>query len=684
MRMGFYRRLAWTGIRQNKKLYLPYLLACIGVVMVCYIVSFLGQSPVLKNMPGGGSAQSFLSMGFGVMCVFSLIFLFYTNSFLIRRRKKEFGLYNILGMGKRHLALVLLWETVMMLAITLVGGLFFGVLFSKAAELALARILGGGVTYTMTVGLSSVIQTVFLFLVIFFLIYLNTLRQVHLTSPIALLRSENAGEKPPRANWIIALLGLVVLGGAYYWAITVEDPITAMVGFFVAVAMVVVGTYLLFVAGSVTLCRLLQRNKRYYYKTNHFVSVSSMVYRMKRNGAGLASICILCTMVLVMISSTSCLYIGVEDSMRSRYPRHINLDGMVDTVDTLSEDRLNQVRELAEETVERYGATMSNVVDYRVAGFVGIQKENQIILENTFQNSYNVEDMANTWQVFVAPLEDYNKLMGKHEELVNGETLVFTTKEDSYTYDTVKLGDAVTLSVAGQVDSFADNGVDTMQIVPSIYLFVPDFANVMEQLGEVSKDSEVFSISPHWFYGFDLNCDDETQKSIAQDLQKELRDMEIAEGDEEFFHVLLESAAQERADTYGLYGGLFFLGILLGVVFILAAVLIIYYKQICEGYEDQSRFDIMQKVGMTKDEIRRSINSQVLTVFFLPLLMAGVHLAFAFPLIRKLLLLFGLTNVWLFATVTVVCFVAFALFYVIIYRLTSRSYFRIVSGMREQ
>lgn len=684
MRMGFYRRLAWTGIRQNKKLYLPYILACIGVVMVCYIVSFLGQSPVLKNMPGGGSAQSFLSMGFGVMCVFSLIFLFYTNSFLIRRRKKEFGLYNILGMGKRHLALVLLWETVMMLAITLVGGLFFGVLFSKAAELALARILGGGVTYTMTVGLSSVIQTVFLFLVIFFLIYLNTLRQVHLTSPIALLRSENAGEKPPRANWIIALLGLVVLGGAYYWAITVEDPITAMVGFFVAVAMVVVGTYLLFVAGSVTLCRLLQRNKRYYYKTNHFVYVSSMVYRMKRNGAGLASICILCTMVLVMISSTSCLYIGVEDSMRSRYPRHINLDGMVDTVDTLSEDRLNQVRELAEETVERYGATMSNVVDYRVAGFVGIQKENQIILENTFQNSYNVEDMANTWQVFVAPLEDYNKLMGKHEELVNGETLVFTTKEDSYTYDTVKLGDAVTLSVAGQVDSFADNGVDTMQIVPSIYLFVPDFANVMEQLGEVSKDREVFSISPHWFYGFDLNCDDETQKSIAQDLQKELRDMEIAEGDEEFFHVLLESAAQERADTYGLYGGLFFLGILLGVVFILAAVLIIYYKQICEGYEDQSRFDIMQKVGMTRDEIRRSINSQVLTVFFLPLLMAGVHLAFAFPLIRKLLLLFGLTNVWLFAAVTVVCFVAFALFYVIIYRLTSRSYFRIVSGMREQ
>lgn len=684
MRLGFYRRLAWTGIRQNKKLYLPYLLACIGVVMVCYIVSFLGQSPVLKNMPGGGSAQSFLSMGFGVMCVFSLIFLFYTNSFLIRRRKKEFGLYNILGMGKRHLALVLLWETVMMLVIALVGGLFFGVLFSKAAELALTRILGGGVTYTMTVGVNSVAQTVILFLVIFGLIYLNTLRQIHLTSPIALLRSENAGEKPPRANWVIALLGLVVLGGAYYWAITVTDPITAMIGFFIAVAMVVVGTYLLFVAGSVTLCRLLQRNKRYYYKTRHFVSVSSMVYRMKRNGAGLASICILCTMVLVMISSTSCLYIGIEDSMRSRYPRHINLDGMVDTVETLSEERLNQVRGLVQETAEKYGATPTNVLDYRVAGFVGIQRENQIVLENTFQNSYNVEDMANTWQIFVVPVEDYNRLMGEQEQLVNGETLVYTTKEDSYTYDTVKLGNAITLSVAGQVNDFADNGVDAMQIVPSMYLFVPDFSDIMGQLGELSKGSEAFSISPHWFYGFDLACDDETQKSIAKDLQTGLRDMEIAGGEEEFFHVLLESAAQERADTYGLYGGLFFLGILLGVVFILAAVLIIYYKQICEGYEDQSRFDIMQKVGMTKREIRRSINSQVLTVFFLPLLMAGVHLAFAFPLIRKLLLLFGLTNVWLFAGVTVISFLAFSLFYVFIYRLTSRSYFRIVSGMREE
>ena len=682
MRLGFYRRLAWTGIRQNKKMYLPYILACIGVVMVCYIVSFLSQAPVLHEMPGGGSAQGFLGMGFGVMCVFSTIFLFYTNSFLIRRRKKEFGLYNILGMGKRHLALVLLWETVIIAAITLVVGLFCGVLFSKVAELALTRILDGGVTYTMTVELNSVVSTVVLFLVIFGLMFLNTLRQIHLTSPIALLRSENAGEKPPKANWLIALLGLVVLAGAYYWAITVKDPITAMIGFFIAVAMVVVGTYLLFVAGSVTLCRLLQKNKRYYYKTNHFVSVSSMVYRMKRNGAGLASICILCTMVLVMISSTSCLYIGIEDSLRTRYPRHINLDAVVDRVNTLDGSHQEQVRVLAEETAEQYGATPSNILDYRVCGFVGVRQEDRMVMDDVFLSSYNMETMANTWQVFVVPLEDYNSLMGKRETLMPGQALMYTTKGSDYPYASVELGEGVTLSVAKQVDSFADNGVDAMQIIPSMYLFVPNFQETVEgvqaQLGEQSASSL------HWYYGFDLNCDDDTQIQIGQQLSTALRDMESADETDGYFHVLMEGAAQERGSTYGLYGGMFFLGILLGVVFILAAVLIIYYKQICEGYEDQSRFDIMQKVGMTKGEIRRSINSQVLTVFFLPLLMAGAHLAFAFPLIRKLLLLFGLTNVGLFAGVTVVCFVAFALFYVLIYRLTSRSYFRIVSGMREE
>lgn len=326
MKKGFYSKLAWSGIRKNKKLYTPYLLTCIGMVMMFYIISFLSTSRVLQSMPGGDTMQSMLELGCGVIGVFSLIFLFYTNSFLLRRRKREFGLYNILGMGKRNLARVLLWETLIVAGLSLSLGLFAGFVLSKFAELGMLNILSADVTFSLTVEPGAIGQTLLLFAVIFALILLNTLRQIHLSNPIALLHSGNTGEKPPKANWILALAGFLLLAAAYYLAVTIEDPVAALIWFFVAVVMVIVATYLLFVAGSVAICRILQKNKKYYYKTNHFVSVSSMVYRMKRNGAGLASICILCTIVLVMLSSTVCLYSGTEDSLRSRYPRNINLN----------------------------------------------------------------------------------------------------------------------------------------------------------------------------------------------------------------------------------------------------------------------------------------------------------------------------------------------------------------------
>ena len=302
MKKGMYFRLAWTGIRKNKKLYTPYILTCIGMVMMSYIVSFLAGSDVLRSMRGGDVMQSMLGFGFGVIGVFSVIFLFYTNSFLIRRRKREFGLYNILGMGKGNLARVLIWESLIIAVIALAVGLAAGILLSKFAELGMINVLNGEITFSLTIAPQSILQTLALFGIVFALILLNALRQIHLTNPIELLRSENAGEKPPKANWFFALAGAVILGIAYYMAVSIEDPISALIWFFVAVTMVIVATYLLFIAGSVAVCRLLQKKKSYYYKTNHFVSVSSMVYRMKRNGAGLASICILCTMVLVMVS----------------------------------------------------------------------------------------------------------------------------------------------------------------------------------------------------------------------------------------------------------------------------------------------------------------------------------------------------------------------------------------------
>lgn len=682
MKKGIYRTLAWTGIRKNKKLYLPYLLTCMGTVMMCYIISFLGTSSTFGEIKGGTTVQQFLGMGFGVMSVFSVIFLFYTNSFLIRRRKKEFGLYNILGLGKKHLAVVLFLETLIIAAITLAGGLFFGILFSKLAELAMVKILGGTAAFTLTINFSSIMQTVTLFAVIFALIFLNTLRQIHLTNPIQLLHSENTGEKPPKGNWLIAILGAVILGAAYYLAVTIEDPVTAIMVFFLAVVMVVIATYMLFVAGSVTLCRLLQKNKRYYYKTNHFVSVSSMMYRMKRNGAGLASICILCTMVLVMVSSTVCLYIGAEDSLRNRYPRNISLDAATDNLKELDGSASEQTEALVQKVVEENGTQQENVLNYRTAVFGGVIEGNQIRFDDSVYEE-RMNNVSNIWQFFIVPLSDYNRLMGKNEELAPGEVILYTTKEMHYDQDTIRIGDSEPLTVRKQAEGFVDNSVDSMQIFPTMYLFVPDFEAVTEPLLENSMAENGFQlVSLHWSYGFDLPCDDEKQIAIEDQLQRELDELHTYSKDFIDFRVIIEGVASERADFYGVYAGLFFLGILLGIVFIFAAVLIIYYKQISEGYEDQSRFEIMQKVGMTRREIKKSINSQILTVFFMPLITAGVHLAFAFPLIRKLLLIFGLTNVSLLIVTTVCCYLIFALFYVIVYRVTSRSYFSIVSGMR--
>lgn len=684
MKIGFYEKLAFTGIKKNKKLYTPYILTCIGMVMMTYIISFLSSSETIKNMRGGSEIQGFLGMGFGIMGVFSLIFLFYTNSFLLRRRKKEFGLYNILGMGKKNLAVVLMWESLFIAGIAIVCGIFSGVVFSKLAELCLTKMLQGSAEFGMYVSISSVSQTALLFAGIFLLIFLNTLRQIHLTNPIELLHSENAGEKPPKANWIFALAGAVILAMAYYLAISIEDPISALTWFFVAVVMVIIATYLLFVAGSVVLCKILQKNKKYYYKTNHFVSVSSMIYRMKRNGAGLASICILCTMVLVMVSSTVCLYIGTEDSLRTRYPRHINIQLNVTDYNEISSDRLEEIRFAAAEESGKEGAEPKNIIDYRVAAFPGYDIADGVVDVSDINNYTEYSDI---WQIFIIPIEDYNSLMGKNVTLEKDEALIYTTKMGKYDKPTIAIGDLEPLTIKEKVTDFVDNGVDAMQVFPSMCIFVSDFSEKIEPLAQYKNNKGQQIMQYSWFYAFDLDLDDDTQITLEKTLSNELLAMQrqaINETGDKELYIVCEGAAAERAGMYGLYGGLLFLGILLGIVFIFAAVLIIYYKQVSEGYEDQARFDIMQKVGMTKKEIRKSINSQILTVFFLPLITAGIHLAFAFPLIKKMLLIFSLTNTSLLIGVTLACYLIFALFYVIVYRLTSGAYYSIVSGAREE
>ncbi len=679
MKSGFYAKMAWTGMRKNKRLYTPYILTCIGMVMMFYIVSFLTSSSVLAETPGGNTMQAMLGMGCAVIGVFALLFLFYTNSFLVRRRKKEFGLYNILGMGKWNVGRILLWESVMIAVISLLGGLVAGIVFSKFAELGMVNLLKADVTFTMSLEPGAIRQTITLFLFIFLLILLNTLRQLHLTNPIELLHSESAGEKPPRANFLLALVGAVILGAAYYLAITIDSPMEAIIWFFVAVVMVIIATYLLFIAGSVAICRILQKKKSYYYKTNHFVSVSSMVYRMKRNGAGLASICILCTMVLVMMTATVCLYVGTEDSLRSRYPRNINLDATLGSMEQYDSDQMEQVRALAVQAAGEGGQTAENILDYNVAAFTGTIEDDRIRLDT----SGGLNSYSSLWQIFIVSLEDYNKLMGQNETLALGEVLVYTTKSD-YAPQTIAVGDGQVLNVRKNLEEFADNGVDAMQVIPSIYIFVPDFVDFVNPLLPLVDSKGRAVLELHWYYGFDMEGSDDIQIAIQERLEAQLAQLSLTRetGAAGGFWVACEGVAKERTGFYGLYGGLFFLGILLGLVFIFAAVLIVYYKQISEGYEDQSRFEIMQKVGMTQKEIRRSINSQILTVFFLPLIAAGIHLGFAFPMIYRMLVLFGLLNLKLLLLVTGGCFLVFALFYMVVYRITSRAYYSIVSGAK--
>ena len=683
MKGGFYIRLAKDGIMKNRKLYFPYILTCICMIMMFYIIYYLGFSADFTKVRGGDMLQSFLSMGVFVIAIFALIFLFYTNSFLIRRRQKEFGLYNILGMGKRNLVKILLWENILTAVVSIAAGLVFGILFSKLAEMAAVKILGGKTGFDMNFAAKPVIWTVILFLAITLLIMLRMVVSIFRLRPVEMLRSENTGEKPPKANWLLAILGAALLGAAYYLAVAVLDPMAAMVLFFLAVVMVILATYFLFIAGSVALFRLLQRNKRYYYKTQHFISLSSMTYRMKRNGAGLASICILSTMVLVTVSSTTCLFAQSEDAVGKRYPKDVSVQISFADQTTLSEEDTEPYISAVEEILDEHGEAAENLEDYRMYSLTVYQAgaEFMIDLAAGEQSGQIDTDTGEFRGVYVIPLEDYNRLSGTETELSDNEALIYPYKME-YAYDTAHFEGFDTWKAEKmEKEPFRIGEADAN--ARGCLLVVAKDVSVLEQMCRIKNDSlegeGVSSIKR--CYSFDMGCGDEEQSEIYDEIRD--RFMALSEEDDSgnYVYWYAESKAASRAEYVALFGGLFFLGILLGAVFLFGTVLIMYYKQISEGYEDQDRFDILMKVGMSRKEVKQSINSQVLTVFFLPLIAAGVHLAFAYPLISRILKLISAgTDEKLFLFVTACCYLVFALFYVVLYWVTSKSYYTIVSA----
>lgn len=673
-----YPKLAWQGIRKNAETYLPYLLMGILMVGVSYIMNYLTRPALMGALSMGGTTLMVLQMGKIVISVFSVIFLYYCNSFLIRRRMKEFGLYNILGMGKGNIARVMLWETLLTALLVFAGGLLLGLSLSRLVEMALINLLHADYTVPMELFYpDGVTWVLLLFGGIYVLILLANLLRMRLSNPVALLKSENTGEKPPKANWFFGLIGLLILLSAYYVAAVSQSPLEALIFFFIAVLMVIVATYLLLVSGSVTLCRMLRRNKRYYYQTRHFISVSAMAYRMKRNGAGMATICILCTMVLVILTSTVCLYGGTDSMVDAICPQDINLTIGLEARDGEENwKRLDAMQQMALDVTEEMGLTPENITSQRALVATGkVQNGDYGIITDADSLKANVLELT------VYPLSVYEQATGETVTLADRELLYasFKTKE---TFSSMSFYGSAPYRMIRAEKELPKRllSADYRSAWGCLVVFTNDAeafrSEITALVGEKSGEAMMMDrLALH----FDLasEADTDTQEKLVKTLRSEA----MKSTGKDFYgmsSLSVDTRALCRMDYLSLFGGLFFLGMVLGPLFSIATVLIMYYKQICEGYEDAERFAVMRKVGLTDAEIRRSVNSQVLTVFFAPLLMAGLHMLFAMPMIRLILGAFGLHNDSLFYGIGIGCYVVFAVIYALMYLLTSRRYYRIV------
>lgn len=674
MARGIFAKLALTNLKNNRKTYFPYVLTSMLTVMMYYIMDALYESPDIL----GGRVQEILQFATPVITVFAIIFLFYTNSFLIKRRKKEIGVYHVLGMGKRHIAKMFLMETLITTAVSIVGGLLAGIIFSKLSYLGLLKILHFEVGLTFSISVSSIGKTVILFIVIFSMTLIYNLLQIRLSNTMELLLGGKKGEKEPKTKWLMTIFGVAALAVAYYIALTTESPMDALMKFFVAVILVILGTYALFVAGSVAFLKILRKNKKFYYNSKHFTAVSGMIYRMKQNAVGLANICILSTMVLVMISTTVCLYMGMEDILNTRFP----LDYAIESVGGTDEwdDRLD---EIVEEECEKAQVTRSKDFRYHYGSIVGKKTGSEFDLRES--GNYSPNEIESIYSITIASVGEYNRVEQTNETLSDGEVLVFGGKE-VYDADAITLGEhTYRVKKAGKECTL---GEETFQgSMPSYCVILPELSDVSEILAYVQEESlKTSKMSPEWIrritslryrIGLDMEGDEEDCKE-ARKVIKERIGSEFGTFDTEH-DIIIESREDSKASFFELYGVLFFIGIYLGALFLMATVLIIYYKQISEGYDDRERYQIMQNVGMSKREVKRSIRSQVLMVFFLPLLVAGLHIAMAFPIITKLMKAFNMTNTHLFAGCTLATVGVFAVFYGIVYAVTAREYYRIVN-----
>jgi len=659
----FYPKLAVVNIKKNSKFYFPYLLTCVLTSGMFYIMCMIAVSEGINSMMGADIVSFILMFGTIVIGIFSVIFLFYTNSFLMKRRKKEIGLYNILGMEKRHISMILLYET--LITGTVAAGLITGILFSKLIFLLLYKIIQFKVPLSFYISGFSMAVTCLLFFGIFFLTLLFNLWQIKLTNPIDLLKGSSVGEREPKSKLVIAIVGAITLGAGYYIAITTESPLKAISLFFVAVLLVIAGTYCLFTSGSIVLLKFLRKNRNYYYKTKNFTSVSGMIYRMKQNAVGLANICILSTAVLLMISATVALYVSMDEQLETRYPTDISLEFF-----DFKEDMRSKAIEAVNSAAESQGRKIFDLKYYDSISVAAVLEGNKFETENV--------DFYNESKLFALMFitdEDYSRLTGKNISLGENEAVAYGIHgrlDDSFEifgekYNIIDYADSFPVGGMGHLGTgycFVVNSDEFMRMgVPSEY-------------GSNSFQGIKYSVS------FDIDGTKDEKMAFTDVIFDELSTMKYNSGDNNDdnpnYRFYVESRQRVEDEIYALDGGFLFLGIFLGFLFLIATVLIIYYKQISEGYDDRERYNIMQKVGMSHKEVKDSIKSQIIKVFFLPLIMAIIHIAAAFKMVTRLLAIFNLTNVLLFAKCTVATMVVFAIIYGIVYLLTAGVYYKIV------
>lgn len=671
MRRGLFGKLAVQNIRNNRSTYIPYMLTCIFCIAMMYMMEFLRDCPTLeKAVPQASEVRLIVGTGEVVVGIFCVIFLIYSNSFLMKRRQKEIGLYNILGLEKGHIGKVMFLETIMTSLLSLAAGIGFGILGSKLSLLLLFRFLHVPAVLGFYVSITGILFCIAGFGGIFLVILALNLTRVRMNNPVELLKGGNTGEREPRAKWLMAFLGVICLGVGYYLAVTTESPIQAIFIFLLAVILVMAGTYLLFTAGSIVVLKVLRWNKKFYYKTKNFTAVSGMLYRMKQNAVGLASICILSTGVLLMISSTVCLNSGLDDIMNKRCPADVNVLYRGNSYEDLEKMR------------EKLLGKIENQVSYEKINTEIAFSSTLVGSEDGSWKFANVDGSslmampASLETLTVVPQEEYARVTGEEISLAPGEVLAYHNgKTDG---ETLEIHNKV-YQVKEWLKNYQYVG-DNFSSMDSLKLVVNDedfFALFLQQEEVYQSAMSLMELETDVY----LSGSEEEKYASAikvSDLASELLDSEKAAGTIEV-GMNYSTIKQELYNSfYSMFGGILFLGIFLGLLFLMGAAMIIYYKQVSEGYEDKERFEIMQKVGMTHKEVKSSIHRQILMVFFLPLGMAALHIAMAFPMVKRLLALFSMTNSGLFARCTVVTLLVFALVYGVIYGLTAKVYYKIV------